>query len=72
MPPPEQDLGVLQQPPADLARFATPVDHRLEIPAEMGPAKLASSDPPVALEPVADDHLPAICPQQAPGDLGPP
>src|SRR4051812_38543332 len=42
MPPPEQHVGVLQQPPADLARLAAPVDHRLEIPAEVRPTELAS------------------------------
>ena len=41
MPPPEQHVGVFQQPPAEFARFATPVNHRLEISAEVRPAILA-------------------------------
>ena len=35
MPPVEQPLGVPQQEPTDLGGLAAPVDHRLEIPAEM-------------------------------------
>jgi hypothetical protein len=38
----------------------------------MGPAKLPSLDPVVAAEPVADDDLPAVGPQQVLGDVGPP
>ena len=38
VPPVEQPLGVAQQPPTDLGGLAAPVDHRLEIPIEMGPA----------------------------------
>jgi site-specific DNA recombinase len=36
------------------------------------PTELAPPDPAVALEPVADDHLAGIRPEQAPGDVGPP
>src|SRR4051794_17812228 len=60
-----------QQEPTDLGGLAAPVDHRLEIPIEMGPAKLASLDPRVAREPVADDHLLGVGPQHVPGDVGP-
>jgi site-specific DNA recombinase len=38
----------------------------------VGPAELASLDPAVALEPIADDHLPGGGPQHPPGDVGPP
>lgn len=37
----------------------------------MSPAELPSLDPVVALEPIADDHLPAVLTQQALGDIGP-
>ena len=38
----------------------------------MSPAVLTSLDPGVALEPVADDHLAAIGPEEATGDVSPP
>jgi len=38
----------------------------------VSPAKLVSLDPRIALEPIADDHVPTTCPQVAPGDIGPP
>src|SRR5512142_3571170 len=72
MPPVEQPLGVTQQEPTDFGRLAAPIDHRLKIPIEVRPAKLPTPDPNVAAEPIADDHLPAVGPEQVPGDLGPP
>ena len=41
---------------ADLGGLPAPVDHRLEVAPQVRPAKLASPDPAVAREPVADDH----------------
>jgi hypothetical protein len=38
----------------------------------MGPAKLVSLDPRIALEPVADDHLLGVGPQHLFCDIGPP
>ena len=38
----------------------------------VGPAKLASLDPAVALEPIADDHLTGVGPEDRPGDVGTP
>src|SRR5208282_5569768 len=72
MPPIEQAIGVCQQPPTHFRRFTPTIDHRLEVASEMGPAKLATPDPEIALEPIANDHLSRRRPQNSFGDIGPP
>jgi hypothetical protein len=46
------------------------IDHRLEIPAKMRPAILVLLDPVVTGEPVADDDLLAVGPEDRAGHIG--
>src|SRR5271163_701525 len=71
MPPLEQSLGMSQQEPTDFGGFAAPIDHRLKITIQMSPTKLTSLDPGITLEPIADDHLLSLGPQDVLGDIGP-
>jgi hypothetical protein len=60
---------MIQKPPTYLGRFATSIDHCLEVSVKMRPAELASLDPQVAFEAITDDHFAGRRSQHGFGDL---
>src|SRR5215213_11292208 len=57
MPPGEHPIGQLDEPFPDGGPAVLSVDHRLEIPTQVGPAKLPAAEPVVSLPAVRSDHL---------------
>src|ERR1044071_2057380 len=58
MPPDEHPVGQVQQLLPDGCPAVLPVNHRLEVPTEVRPAKLATAEPVVCLPAIRRDHLP--------------